>query len=130
MGVTKESLLSTMPVTAGEFVLREWRREDLDELARWPGYPPPYETFNLRFISMAPRERDALFEERRQEPGRVVVVTDHRCEPAVGYFALIDIDWETGAVGNMAIRVKPDWCDRGAGTLLLRAIGERCFSAG
>lgn len=130
MRPTKALLLDALPLREGELTLRAWRREDLDLLARWPGYPTPYEALNLRFGTMTPSELDGLFEERQREQRRIVLIADHADGPAIGYFALVEIDWEAAVVGSMSIRLRPDWCDRGIGRALLRMIAGWCFSSG
>lgn len=123
-----------MPVTCGDLSIRGWRREDIDRFAEWPLYPPACESFNevlqLRFAAMSADERDAFFDEREHREDRITLVADHRSQPAIAYLALVEIDWQAGAVGNMAYRVEPSWCGMGVGTSILSAVAGHFFRHG
>lgn len=127
---TKQGLLNALPIRETDLTIREWQREDLDELANWPSYPPGFEGFNLGYASMTREERDVRFRSRSGEPARIVLTADHRTQVAIAYLSLIDIDWQAGMVGNMGFRVHPLWCDRGVGTRILVATADWGFSRG
>jgi RimJ/RimL family protein N-acetyltransferase len=77
-------------------------------------------------------ERDALFRARHERADAIVLVIDH-CRgawTAIGYLAPRSINWETGAVGNVGMRVHPDWCGRGVGTSSLRLVTRWSFECG
>lgn len=130
MTISRESLVESLPMGAGELEIRVMRREDLDERANWPLYPPMYESFDGSYAKMTRYELDALFHTRSSEANRLMLVADHPSEPVIVYYSLNEIDWEAGVVGNVGFRVKPTWCDRGIGTLVMRAITAWCFSRG
>jgi len=79
---------------------------------------------------MTPAERDRHFKQKEENPDRITLVLDHKDQTAVGYLALVDIDWIASKVGNMAVRVAPDWCDKGLGSLLVRSVTAWGFSVG
>lgn len=115
---------------AGELEIRLMRREDLDERASWPPYPPAYESFNGSYAQMTPGDLDALFHARSSDMNRLMLVADHPSEPVIACLSLNEVDWKTGIVGNVGFRVKPTWCDRGIGTLVIRAVVALCFDLG
>lgn len=117
---SKESLLAALPRIAGDLCLRALTREDLDVLADWPGYPPGYEGFDLRFAGMTGPQRDELFLARRADPARITLVADIAGQVCIAYLGLVQIDWSRRIIGNMGYRIHPDWCDRGLGTRVMR----------
>ena len=128
--LNKNILLQSLPLTDGDHEIRPWLRTDLDCLAQWPSYPFPYESLNYRFGTMSASEKDRHYRERDDNPDRVTLILDDDGHRAVGYLALVEIDWRIPRVGNMAVRISPDWCDKGIGTFLLRSISEWCFAQG
>lgn len=128
--LNKKSLLQSLPIRDGDNTIRPWRRTDLDLLARWPSYPFPNESLNYRFGAMPATERDRHFQEREDNPDRVTFILDHTDHQAIGYLALVEIDWRIPRVGNMAVRIAPDWCDKGIGSRSLKIISDWCFGQG
>jgi RimJ/RimL family protein N-acetyltransferase len=57
-------------------------------------------------------------------------MADLEDQPAIGFLALVEIDWAAGAVGNMGYRLHPDWCGKGLGTRFMRRVTEWCFARG
>lgn len=105
-------------------------RADLDLLASWPPYPWPYGAFDFSFRSMGPAERDAFFADRIRGDDRITLVCDRGSDAAIGYIALLRIDWHSRAAGNMALRVHPDMCGMGIGTRVLQMVSEWWFGCG
>ncbi len=128
--IAKEDMLRKLPIREAELTVRSCTRQDLDTLARWPKYPWPYEAFALGFAGLNPAERDQLFEARVTNPCRLTLVADHARQACVGYLALVQIDWSSGVVGNMAFRIAPSWCDRGVGTQMMRNVSGWYFHGG
>lgn len=126
----KTALLCSLPITVDDLTLRPCRREDLDRLAEWPPYPFPYERFTLYYAQMTPDERERHFHRRSDDPSRIELVVDWDSERAVAWLALVDIDWDVRAVGNMGFRVRPTHTDRGLGTEILNAVTRWCRSRG
>lgn len=126
----KEQLVNRLPMTQGRYTVRLCKRGDLDRLADWPAYPFPYEGFVFSFAAMDSMERDALYRERDCDNGRITVVMDCARETAIGYLALVNIDWNQRVVGDMSLRLHPMWCDRGIGTLMLSCVSGWCFRSG
>ncbi len=111
-------------------MIRPWQRADIDRLARWPGYPFPYESLNYRFGVMSTAEKDNHYRVREDNRNRITLILDYAGQQAIGYAALVEIDWQIPSVGNMAVRIASDWCNKGVGTKLLRNIAHWCFAQG
>lgn len=126
----KNDLIRSLPIMESDDTIRPWQRADLDRLAQWPSYPFPHQSLNYRFGMMSVSEKDHHYRLREDDPSRVTLILDHDGQQAIGYIALVEIDWQTPLVGNMAVRVAPDWCDRGIGTQLLRKVSGWCFVQG
>jgi RimJ/RimL family protein N-acetyltransferase len=126
----KKDLIRSLPIMDSDDTIRPWQRADLDRLSRWPSYPFPYESFNYRFSAMSTLEKDSHYQKREDNPDRITLVLDHADQKAVGYLALVEIDWHMPHVGNMAVRLSPDWCNKGIGTQLLQLASGWCFVQG
>jgi RimJ/RimL family protein N-acetyltransferase len=130
MTLSKGDMIISLPIRDGDLTIRTWVREDAEALAMWPSYPPDYAEFNLAYCSLSPADRERRFAARDSDPTRVDLIADLSAEPVVGYLALVEIDWATGSVGNMAFRVKPARCDQGLGTRVLQLVTRWCFEQG
>lgn len=130
MKASKQDMLESLPIYLDDLSIRSWNRNDLDELAKWPGYPFPYEPFNSILIEKSPEEKDAYFHSRDSNPNRITVVVDHITEQTIGHLSLVQIDWVNRKVGNMGFRIHPSWCDKGIGTLVICGISDWCFRLG
>ena len=128
--LNKNILLQLLPIADANNTIRPWQRADLDLLAKWPSYPFPYESLNYRFGTMTAVEKDRHYRDREDNPDRVTFILDHAGHTAVGYVALVEIDWRVPRVGNMAVRISPDWCDKGIGSRSLMMISDWCFAQG
>ena len=122
-------MLSALPLAAGDLTIRRWTRGDLDHLAAWPAYPFPYEAFGFSFSKASCSERDRVFEEREGDPARITLVAVDG-DLCVGYLAVFEIDWQAGTVGNLGIRIHPESCGQGIGSLMLHAAINRGFDHG
>jgi RimJ/RimL family protein N-acetyltransferase len=127
---TKEGMLRALPLLQGDVTIRAWVRKDVDLLAGWPAYPFPYEGFEFSFAAMSATERDGLFQARQERPNMIVLVVDHAKQPAIGYIALMLIDWGNGTVGNFGFRIHPAWWGRGLGTSVLQQVTRWSFERG
>jgi RimJ/RimL family protein N-acetyltransferase len=127
---SKEGLLKSLPITAGDWTICAWTREDVEALATWPKYPFPYEGFEFSFRSMNPAARDAYFSQKQRNPNILPLVVNHAHEPAIGYLSLLEINWERGRVGNFGLRIHPDWVDKGVGTAVLWRVCFWSFECG
>lgn len=134
MTVSKDDVFDSLPMRAGDITIRLWEREDMDRFAEWPLYPLEFDAFNeafiLRFRRMSPEQREEHFQLREGRIDRLDITADCPDEPAVGYLALVEIDWAGGVIGNMSYRVHPLWCDKGIGTRIMRTVAEWCFEHG
>ena len=128
--MSKQNMFSSLPLVVADYAIREWTRADVDLLAGWPGYPFPFEALNFSFRGMTAGQLDSVYERRTHAPDRLVLVVDHATAPAIGYVALLDIDWVERRIGNVGLRVHPSWCDRGVGTLALATVAEWVFATG
>ncbi len=130
MNMSREGLSARLPLTAGPLVMRRCERDDWDLLSGWPPYPFPLQGFKFSFTGLDAKAKDALFREREDRGDRISLVFDHERDKTIGYLALVDIDWKQATVGNMAVRLHPDWCGKGYGTRMLRSVVEWCFHGG
>jgi len=130
MGSARNRLEASLPVHAEGLTLRLLNRADMDALARWPAYPWPHDVFRFSFRDLKPEEMDRAYDERNGDPNRITLVVDTSDTPAVGYIALIPIEWPTGWAENMAFRIHPASCDRGIGTRSLVLVCDWWFAQG
>jgi RimJ/RimL family protein N-acetyltransferase len=131
VAVFKNDLIFTLPVCKGSLSMRVWTRTDVDRLAQWPPYLFPYEPFTLPIAGTdASKEKDEYFTKRHADIHRISLVVDKNNSKVIGLFSLVDIDWEKGVVNNMAIRIRPDFCNQGIGSKVLLIINDWGFSNG
>lgn len=130
MPISKQDLISALPISAGELTLRLMQNADCRQLADWPAYQFPYEGFDLCYKRLTPDQWEAEFFKRHSDPNRIMLIADSPNEAAVAYFTLIDIDWKELKVGNIGFRVKPTCCDKGIGTAVMRTAANWSFSCG
>jgi RimJ/RimL family protein N-acetyltransferase len=128
--LNKYNIIETLPLKTEEFTIRQWDRNDLDKLASWPKYPFPYETFNFSFRDMSPEEKNNIFEKRNKSQNMIITVVDHIKQSSIGYFAPHLIDWDNKKIANFGLRIMPNWCDKGIGTLVLREAINWLFKCG
>jgi RimJ/RimL family protein N-acetyltransferase len=119
-----------MPIASDELLVHPMELDDTHRFALWPSYPFPYEPFNLDDGKLSATEREEAFRKRRADPDRLTFAVDYGTEKSIAFLALTRIDWEEHIVGNMGYRVHPDWCNRGLGATILRAVSEWCFAHG
>ncbi len=124
------NLYEALPLRSDSMIIRLCTRADLDLLVSWPRYPWPYQAFDFSFRSFGPAERDAFFADRVQREDRITLVCDRGSHAAIGYIALLRIDWPSRIARNMSLRVRPDWCGKGIGTQMLRLVSEWWFGSG
>jgi len=130
MNLSKEQLLASLPLRKDNIAMRACDRADIDEMAKWPLYPFPYEAFNAKFAGMTCEQRDEYYYSRRERADRVTLVCDDLAQPTIVDLALRQVDWACGAVGNFGYRVRPDWCDKGIGTFVMRITADWLFRSG
>ena len=123
-------MLQSLPIYRKDILIRAWNRADLDEIAKWPGYSFPYQPFNSSLSNMNTQEKDQYFRKRKNNPDRITLIIDHKNQRAVGYLALVDIDWGKQEIGNMRFRIHPSWCDKGIGSLVIKRVSDWCIEAG
>lgn len=111
-------------------VIRRACDADLAGIAAWPAYPWPFEVFDMT----DPQSRSAdgrYWWEKIGEPDRChYSVVSPETREIIGVHAFVRIDWATGRVGNMGIRIRPDLCGRGYGTETLRPLLAAVLSSG
>ena len=130
MRPSKDRMLKALPVCEGPLMLRRWTKADTYARAGWPSYPSEYRNFNFALSGAAQEELDRHFLARDQDPGRIPLAADQAEQQAIAYFALHEIDWEKRAVGNVAFRIRPEWCNRGYGPRILRLAAAWCRDCG
>jgi RimJ/RimL family protein N-acetyltransferase len=128
--LTKRTFLAGLPLCEGHLTIRPWTRADLDLLSAWPDYDFPYQGMEFSFRGKSALEKDQWFQARQDNPEMIVLVADQAEAPAIGYLALLRIDWPARIIGNFGLRVHPAWCDQGIGTAMLRAVSRWSFEQG
>jgi len=123
-------IINSLPIIRAGYIVRLWERADLDRRGQWPSYSPPYETFNFTECQSSPERLDALFASREADPSRLTLTADGPGWKTIGHFGLQEIDWGQGRIGNLGVRLHPDWCGKGVGTVLLSGIAKWCFGQG
>jgi len=126
----KDGMLKALPLCDGPLTLRRWTRADAYARAKWPSYPPEYRNFNFALSGASQEESDRHFLARDQDPSRIPLAADHTEQQAIAYLALHEIDWKKRAVGNVAFRIRPEWCNRGYGPRILRLAAAWCRECG
>jgi RimJ/RimL family protein N-acetyltransferase len=111
-------------------VVRRTTADDIAQFDAWPGYPWPFECFDINAKA------------RRRGEGRWWTVLDRAdachysvvlpaTKEVIGLHAFFAIDYEKRVIGNMGIRIRADVCDQGYGREslqpLLEAVLERGF---
>ncbi len=130
MNSTKAQLESNLPIYHEPLTIRLLLRSDMDLLLKWPDYPWPYDTFRLSFSGLAAGELDRLYESRARSEDRITLVAGVGGEAAIGYIALLEIDWPGRVAGNMSVRLHPAFCNHGIGSRLLIAVRDWWFGHG
>jgi RimJ/RimL family protein N-acetyltransferase len=130
MKITRSELLDSLPVTDDELTIRWWTRDDIDRIAGWLEYPPPYDIYSVEFTRMDREQRDSLFRKREEQDKIITLVADYGDSKAIGVIALFDVDWIEGVIGNVGARIAPEWCDRGIGARFLKRLSQWCFDRG
>ena len=128
--LTKEKMILALPIIIDNFLIRENKREDIDNYANWPMYEGYNSMFNSSVKGKTKYERDIRWNTYKKSMNAVSLVVDNNEEKTIGKFVLVDIDWEKKKVGNMSIRMHPYYCAKGIGTLLLNEILNYCFRLG
>jgi RimJ/RimL family protein N-acetyltransferase len=103
-------------------IVRRARGQDLRAIAAWPGYPWPYDVFDM-VGSAAQRPDGTYWWEHIDEPDRCQysVVSSENGE-IIGVHSLARIDRAARRVGNMGVRIRSDVCDQGYGIETLGAL--------
>ena len=130
LNMTKETLRTRLPITAGKITIRYLSREDLYMLAAWPKYPFPFEGFEFGFREMNEAQLDMVFQQRNERLDYFPLVVDDAQQQSIGYIALAKINWTELKVGNLGFRIHPGWVNKGIGTSVLRAVCVWLFKCG
>jgi RimJ/RimL family protein N-acetyltransferase len=128
--ILRTALQEALPVSRPPLLVRNCERSDTDSLAVWPAYPKPFDSFIFSFADLAANEIDSLYRDRQDQKDRITLVVDCGSVSCIGYVALLEIDWEGRECGNMGIRVHPQWCNKGIGSTMLKAIQDWWFGSG
>lgn len=125
-------MLDSLPIRDGDIAIRLRTRNDIDDYANWPPYPPPYEPFNIarRYGPMTTDQRDACLREWMEDESRIILSADRESEKAIANLTFREIDWESGKIGNMGFLVKPTEVEKGIGTRIMRTVADWCFEHG
>ncbi len=127
MYINKNILENHLPICAEGIIIRQLNRKDLDLLINWPPYPWPNDVFRFSFCNLTSYEMDKFYEKRKNGHDRIYLTADIPEIPAIGYIALLDIDWSKRIAGNMSFRIHPEHCSKGIGTVIMRSISNWWF---
>jgi RimJ/RimL family protein N-acetyltransferase len=130
MEPTKDRMLELLPVVDRPLTLRRWTKTDTYARAEWPSYPPEYRDFNFALAGASQGGLDRHFLARDQDPARIALAVDHAQQHTMAYCAPHEIAWENRAVGNVGFRIRPEWCNRGYGSHIVRLAGLWCRRCG
>ena len=102
--------------------------DDLTQIGGWLPYPRAYAWANMVPSQRPDRE---LWWRRIDWPDRAhYSVLDRITQEVIGVYAFAKIDWVVPEVGNMGIRIRPDWCDRRLGRETLAPLLGAMLGAG
>jgi RimJ/RimL family protein N-acetyltransferase len=105
-----------LPVISHPLTIRNLCRADVDVLSNWKSYSPPYSAFDLSIANANESQKDEYFQKRLSNTNSFTFVIDYFSTKCVGYVLAIDVDIDSGIVGNFGMRINPKWCNKGIGT--------------
>ncbi len=126
----KDLLVRNLPIHAEGLLVRLVTRADLDLLSEWPPYPWPYEVFRFSFSGQTADDLDCVYDGRLRDDSRITLVVDAAEAAAIGYIALVHVDWVTRITGNISFRIHPDFCDQGIGSCVMSEVRRWWFVHG
>jgi RimJ/RimL family protein N-acetyltransferase len=127
---SKERLVESLPLVTAGLTIRHWTRDDVGRFADWPGYEFPYEAFDFDFRDLDAIQRDRVYRDREARANAIILAVDSDKIASLAYIALHRIDWATGQVHNMGLRVHPRRCGQGIGTAILQVVTRWLFQSG
>ncbi|WP_430883331.1 GNAT family N-acetyltransferase [Fusibacter sp. JL216-2] len=128
--LSRESITQELPLEFNNLIIRELERADIDNYANWPMYQGYRKMFNSSLKSRPYSDREKRWNNYLNGTSSVAIILESKSEKTLGQFFLLDIDWETRSVGNMSIRLHPEYCDQGIGAMALKKTVEFVFSQG
>lgn len=110
----------------GAVVLRDLRREDADEIERWPHFTDPdLQWANYTF--RGPADKDLWYRFSVGDPSQIrLAITSADTGAVIGLVGLRHINYQTGNA-TLGIRMSPDYVGRGMGTDTIRALLRHAF---
>ena len=110
----------------GEICLRDLRREDADEIARWPHYTEP-DLLWANYHFRGPADKDLWYRFSISDPSQIrLAITRVDGGEVIGLIGLRHINRSVGNA-TLGIRMSPDVVGRGLGTSSVRAIVRYAF---
>ena len=110
-------------------VVRRTTADDIAQFDAWPGYPWPFECFdiNAQARNMTEQRWWTLIDEPDFCHYSVVLpATDE----VIGLHVFLGIDCEKRLIANMGIRIRPDVCDQGYGRESLQPLLKAVLNTG
>ena len=127
---SKHELAQRLPVERDGMTIRILERADIDMLLAWPKYPPSFAMFQPTFAGNDQVGNNVWFERWATDEHRLPMVVDWESISCAGYLVLVDIAWESGSVGDLGVRLRPDLCDKGLGTRMMNLLCDWAFGSG
>lgn len=128
--LSKSYIVSELPIKDGHYTIRSLERMDLDTYSEWPDYPVHYKRFNTSLKELPYSERDKRWRHYHRDHETIELIVDHAGVDCIAKFTLKNVNWKKSSIGNVGIRLHPDYCDKGHGSTLLSLIRDWCFRLG
>lgn len=101
------------------------RREDVDEMAKWPYHLDPFFSRGVR-LPATTSGRNRWWNEQNREPFATLLAADDQAGRLIGRVSVTVVD-EKAREGVMGVRIRPELENKGYGTDLLTAFLEYWF---
>ncbi|MBB6482726.1 GNAT family N-acetyltransferase [Spirochaeta isovalerica] len=127
--MTKTEITYNLPQKVGDYYIREANSIDHCIRANWPDYPDEYVLFNSSSRFLKFEEQINKFRDKITDNNIILSVLSSN-GILVGHFSILQIDWKEKKIGNMGIRIHPNYCNKGVGSLILEWISNFFHSHG
>jgi diamine N-acetyltransferase len=110
-------------------VVRRTTADDIAQFDAWPGYPWPFECFNINAKARSRCEGQwwTVLDKANACHYSVVLPVAGK---VIGLHAFFGIDYEKCLIANMGIRIRADLCDQGYGVESLQPLLEAVLASG
>ncbi len=114
-----------------EITIRKMISEDLPCIASWPPYPWPSDWANMVGNESAKTEDGNYWWEQIDKPDRChYSIITRESGDIIGVYTFSKIDWVNKNIGNMGVRIHPDWRGKGIGSQTLSILIQEVLKVG